>query len=751
MTSLPPTAFLFNKPSNDMILTRYKGVDVTPHTFNNLIKTITNQRSINNTSTSKNDFEDRIREIILAFNPTLKKNGAYMTTEYMLVNTLKGTDKKEVTHTYNYNNWGASEGHSYNDENDVGMDVDDNADNFFNVNKINKKLKLIATGEWNNDKMEQLLDLVYSINEPCVRKINKKYTKYVDELKRKYKRNIGVGERGCGSSNNNENNRNNFNDNDVDTLVLIKQMLNVKKLDNNQLVVLCETIKNLLFKYNNNDNDNNNNFDSVEKYVHGFRVLCEKINKLQQDVKISKDEKNKLAELTRQQILDEIQTDTLALKNQIEAQNRKINTLTNQNEHFNDTITQNVIEIAKLGGEAGEKDVYIEELQNDLQQCRKQLVEMKQYEETINDLNCCIDNLRGENTKLDNHNDELLKTNSRLNLQIQQILQELNQKNDNLNTCNQHLYSILNKKDEDDKDKERTHIATIENLTKERDILLHDKQYLQKIVDECKEFEINIKIRMQQLETECAIKSNELNQKEQALILCKNKMDDKNVEFLKKLEEYTKLTYKLQHLQQEYNEVVDNNNTIKTKLDNVTNQLNKITQKNVDLLKENEKYYEECDVVMKDNVKLKSDIKKLQNNVEYLESRVNQINVECENKIKSEQEKFEEYKEDFIKQTRDKWLQDKHMLIDKYEKKIEMLKINISNKNFENDSNNCNNNSSSNSNINNNTKNQNNNNKDENSTINIDLCNRKRSKSELKNIPKKLAKNVVSVKPITRK
>nr|QNN89506.1 desmoplakin [Pieris brassicae granulovirus] len=55
-----------------MILTRYKGVDVTPHTFNNLIKTITNQRSVSNTSASKTNFEDKIREIILAFNPNLK-------------------------------------------------------------------------------------------------------------------------------------------------------------------------------------------------------------------------------------------------------------------------------------------------------------------------------------------------------------------------------------------------------------------------------------------------------------------------------------------------------------------------------------------------------------------------------------------------------------------------------------------------------------------------------------------------------
>ncbi|UYE99080.1 MAG: hypothetical protein [Betabaculovirus sp.] len=284
MAPLPPTIFLFNKPSNDMILTRYKGVDVTPHTFNNLIKTITNQKSISNNSTSKTEFEDRIREIILAFNPMLKKNGAYMTTEYMLVNTLKGADKKEVTHTYNYNNWGENGGGSNNNNlnnDDVTMEtVANNEDEeyFIDVDEVNTKLKLIAVGEWNDDKMEQLLDVVYSVNEPCVRKINKKYRKYVDNLKdvgRKHKRR--------GSC---------YDENNVDTLVSIKEGLNVKKIDNNQVIVLCDTIRTFF-------TNKNMEYDTIEKYVYAFRVLGEKIDRLQQELETSKklfvEEKSKLA------------------------------------------------------------------------------------------------------------------------------------------------------------------------------------------------------------------------------------------------------------------------------------------------------------------------------------------------------------------------------------------------------------------------------------------------------------------------
>lgn len=676
-----------------MILTRYKGVDVTPHTFNNLIKTITNQKSISNNSTSKTEFEDRIREIILAFNPMLKKNGAYMTTEYMLVNTLKGADKKEVTHTYNYNNWGENGGGSNNNNNNDDVTTMETDVNCIDVEEVNKKLKLVAVGEWNDDKMEQLLDVVYSVNEPCVRKINKKYTKYVDGLKRKHKQR-------------DENGGN-------DALASIKGVLSVIKLDNNQLVVLCDTIKGFVTKHN----DNNTEYDTIEKYVYAFRVLGEKIDRLQQEVETSKEEKCK------QQTMDEIQTNTLAT---IEAQTRKIKTLTDQCERFNNTITQNVIEIAKLGGEAGEKDVLIEELQNELQQSRIQVMEMKQFEEMVHELNCGVEMLRGKNTKLDEHNDELLKLNSKLESQVQQLQEQLKQKEEDLNVCNQSFYKILNKREEDDEDKQRKYIVTIQSLTNERDMLLQEKQLLQKSVDEYKEFQVNIQIRMQQLETECAIKNNELNYKEQALNLCINKVEDQNEEYLRKLEEITRLTCKIQNVQKEYNTVVEECDTIRSKLDSVTDKLNKCTQKNEVLLKDNEKYYEEGDVVIKENVVLKCKIKKLQNDVERLEEHVKKTEAECDNKIKCEQNKFDEFKEELVKLTKDKWLQDKQILIDKYEK---MLKGSSS--------------SSDNS--------------TNNEVVNIEntpttsVSNRKRGKSDLKNVPLKLAKTVMSVKPISRK
>ncbi|AKS25441.1 desmoplakin [Clostera anastomosis granulovirus B] len=671
MASFSPAstaAFLFNRPSDDMILTRYKGVDVTPHTFNNLIKTITNQKSISNNSTSKTEFEDRIREIILAFNPNLKKNGAYMTTEYMLVNSLKGTDKKEVTHTYNYNNWGVNGGGGTNGfapaNDDVPMEsVDDNGDEdyFIDVVEANTKLKSIAAGEWNDDKMEQLLDVVYSVNEPCVRKINKKYRKYVDNLKavgRKHKRR--------GSC---------YDENNVDTLVSIKEGLNVKKIDNNQVIALCDTMRTFF-------TNKNLGCDTMEKYVYGFRVLGEKVSRLEQELETSKklfvEEKSKLAEATRQQVVEEMQTNTVALENKLEAQTKKIKTLTDKCEHLDNTITQNVLEIAKLGAGVGEKDVYIEELQIEVQQCHKQLVdknhEIQQYEETTRELKCSLEAVRAENTNLDQHNDELLKLNSRLESQVQQLQEQLKQKDDDLNVCNQSFYKILNKKEEDDEDKERGYNSTIQSLTNERNILLQEKHSLQQSVEQYKEFQVNVQIRMQQLESECAIKSRELNQKEQALNLCVNKVEDQNGNYLKKLEEITGLTCKLQNLQKECDRAVEDYDTLKLTLDNVNSKLSSVTQENSDLLMQIEKYYDEGDVAIKENVELKGKIKKLQNDIERLNSCVADVEANCDNKLKHEQDKFEEFKEDLIKQTKEKWQQEKQILIDNYEKKIEVLK-----------------------------------------------------------------------------
>ncbi|UYE99089.1 MAG: hypothetical protein [Betabaculovirus sp.] len=272
--------------------------------------------------------------------------------------------------------------------------------------------------------------------------------------------------------------------------------------------------------------------------------------------------------------------------------------------------------------------------------------------------------LRGKNTKLDEHNDELLKLNSRLESQVQQLQEQLKQKDEDLNVCNQSFYKILNKKEEEDEDKERKYNVTIQSLTNERNILLQEKHLLQKSVDEYKEFQVNIQIRMQQLETECAIKSNELNQKEQAFNLCVNKVEDQNGNYLKKLEEITGLTCKLQNLQKEYNTVVEDYDTLKLTLDNVNSKLSSVTQENSDLLMQIEKYYEEGDVTIKENVELKGKIKKLQNDIERLNRYVNNIEANCDNKLKHEQDKFEEFKEDLIKQTKEKWQQEKQILID---------------------------------------------------------------------------------------
>nr|ARX71966.1 desmoplakin [Erinnyis ello granulovirus] len=697
MASLPPVAFLFNKPSDDMILTRYKGVDVTPHTFNNLIKTITNQKSISNTSASKTEFEDRIREIILAFNPTLKKNGAYMTTEYMLVNTLKDTDKKEVTHTYNYNNWGNG-----NQNDDVVMqNEDDDDDDVLSNANVSKKLKSIATGEWSDDKMEQLLDVVYPVNEQCVRKINKKYTKYVDGLKRKKRKSCD--------------------DNDDVVLASIKQMLCVKKIDNNLVTALCDTIKSFM----KNNNTTNMCYDTIEKYIYGFRVVSEYI---ESSKGLLESEIVKVTEATRAQVIQEIQADVQGYESKIEAQNKKMKTLLDQCDHLNNIITQNVIEIAKLGGEAGEKDAYIEELQEDLQRCREQVTrmedEIKQQKESIHELEAGVNTLRGDNVRLDRHNDELLQTNSQLQSQVQQLQEELKQKQEEIRVASESFYNILNKKDEDDEDKNRGYISTIQSLTNERNSLMQDKQLLQNNIVEYEEFKKNVQIRMQQLQSECVIRNTELNQKEQALHSCISRVQDQEGKYLKKLDEITELTCKLQNLQQDYDNMQSECESLKVKVESANSKVEKITQKNSELLQENEKYYEEGDVVIKENVELKSKIKKLQNKLEEVEQECKNVEVDCVNKIKNEQEKFEECKQEVIIEMENKWQQEKQQLIDDYEKRLQLLQcsngegvVNVTQP----------------------------------PDINLNNNSRKRGKSDLKSVPLKLAKTVMSVKPISRK
>ncbi|ABY47826.1 desmoplakin [Helicoverpa armigera granulovirus] len=76
------------------MLTRYKGVDVNPHTVHNLIRTIVNKQS------STNDNDNVLRSIIFSFRPDLSKS--LLSTDNLLIRILKDCNKKEITYNYKY-------------------------------------------------------------------------------------------------------------------------------------------------------------------------------------------------------------------------------------------------------------------------------------------------------------------------------------------------------------------------------------------------------------------------------------------------------------------------------------------------------------------------------------------------------------------------------------------------------------------------------------------------------------------------
>ena len=76
------------------MLTRYKGVDVNPHTVHNLIRTIATRQS------NTNDNDQALRSIIFSFRPDLSKSA--LSTDLLLIRVLKDCNKKEVTYNYKY-------------------------------------------------------------------------------------------------------------------------------------------------------------------------------------------------------------------------------------------------------------------------------------------------------------------------------------------------------------------------------------------------------------------------------------------------------------------------------------------------------------------------------------------------------------------------------------------------------------------------------------------------------------------------
>ncbi|AQQ80385.1 desmoplakin [Betabaculovirus altermyunipunctae] len=77
------------------MLTRYKGVDVNPHTVHNLIRTIVSSKQC-----QANDNDPHLRSIILSFRPDLADSA--LSTDRLLITALKDCQKKDVTYNYKY-------------------------------------------------------------------------------------------------------------------------------------------------------------------------------------------------------------------------------------------------------------------------------------------------------------------------------------------------------------------------------------------------------------------------------------------------------------------------------------------------------------------------------------------------------------------------------------------------------------------------------------------------------------------------
>ncbi|AER41533.1 desmoplakin [Epinotia aporema granulovirus] len=122
---------------NNPSLTRYKGVDVTPKTFENLIKTVAQYGTA--VGSSKTEYDRRIRGIILNFCPNLIGSSANMSTEHLLMRVLS-----RHMHTKN-----------------VVDNSDDDDDDDENDNYMHKYLRIMSNkNEWSEKSLWKLLRMI---------------------------------------------------------------------------------------------------------------------------------------------------------------------------------------------------------------------------------------------------------------------------------------------------------------------------------------------------------------------------------------------------------------------------------------------------------------------------------------------------------------------------------------------------------------------------------------------------------------
>ncbi|AGQ20356.1 desmoplakin [Clostera anastomosis granulovirus A] len=530
--------------SDDMILTRYRGVDVTPHTFNNLMKTIASQRSISNTSQNKTKFEERIREIILAFNPSLKNSSRDMTTEYLLINSLKLNDKKQITHTYNYNTWGKDTRVDDNSERD--QDDDDDDDDF--KTKVVEAFSEMAHSEWDEVR---LFDLVRSVSgKQCAKKVKRAYERRVRNERAD----------ACPKKSRLVSSRD---DADNGTLTsTLKNILGIKKLDVEGCCSLVGAMKRFIDRWIEEQS-----MDTIEKYVYALRQVDEKLRSVEgvraQMVATHEQDMSKLVNELR-----ELQDVVIAHANcdrelnrvvtNCEGLTKRVEAVTKLNDDLNTTITHNVIEMAKLCADVGEKEVTIEELSECVNRNSR---EMSDLRNKVAEMDAKSTHVISECTQLDEQNTLLLSENSKLESRVVELEAELRRVLDSARVGEARCYELLNGRDKDDEERQRVIDLTSKlcsDLRKENEVLLQDKHAMTRQLEEVKEFNKNLKQRMdvdaRQNQDQHDMLEQKLVHSERELSACRGRLADREQEYNIKLHDHvqqiTRLTSDVEELKQ---------------------------------------------------------------------------------------------------------------------------------------------------------------------------------------------------------
>lgn len=619
-----PSAFLFD---SNMILTRYKGVDVTPHTFNNLIKTITNHRSISNTSSSKNDFEEKIRDIILAFNPSLKKNSADMTTEHLLISSLKVGDKKEVTHNYNYNKWGDNARcgveDNYNDDDDDDDDVGRYHEN------VMKKMRVLSREEWDG---ETFLDLLRAVagerHKQYVKKIKRRYKAYVEGLK-------GGGRKRLVSDSDESNDKQLFG--------ALRKQLQIKHFDWDKCGLLLRSVKEFI------ETNHGGCGDTVEKYLYGLRCIGLKLVELREEVKGGGE---RIAEL-QSELAQSGGADTqltkkngeLVQKNQ--ALQNRVELLLENCEKLDTTINYNAIELAKLAAAIGDKDHMLENLG---EHNKSLLAENATLSDRINTVEQAYQAANLKWTQVDEDNTQLLMRASQLESRIKELEDELSIERENSRVQQQTCNELLYKNDRDNTDRDRdskmliNRCAEYENRIEQ---LCNEKHLLSAQLEEARvsteEIVKRLTVDVEQSRQQCVSLRSSLMQKQQEFELCEARVMDAHNNY--KVEQ-TELNRRIRELE-------------------VTNQK---------LREDNEKNYEEATAVIEEKVALQTTIKQLNGTLDRQRKELKEKSDEYEEQIKQLKEEHEQQVNDvtnsltqvFNNKFRDRSERDKSVMVDKF-------------------------------------------------------------------------------------